>query len=311
MATDFNGGPVEGGTYPRSSGTTSWRRRSRSWPPKRPAKKSARRHDHDRHDGVHADAVGSVVRVDLGDHDAQRDDPGRRRRRRHGTGNGTGATGTGNGGAGGTTGGGGGPTAAAAARPVAAAEPRRGGGGTTGGGGGGGTGRRGRWHRRRLRWSAEPAAPGSAAAAAQRSRRCRPAHRPRQEAAARRAEAPRQLGGLRDPDPRVDDDLDVAPGPRPRRDHDRPDREVAAVVLELDVQRLGELARPRAEVSRGARRPRRSRISSIPSSGSSARISTAAPTPRARRRRSAARGSRRSGTRTPGPAGRTGSLCAA
>ena len=50
------------------------------------------------------------------------------------------------------------------------------------------------------------------------------------------------------------------------------------VEVEPDAERLGELARPRAESSARSR-PRRARIASRPASGSSARISTAAPTP--------------------------------
>ena len=95
------------------------------------------------------------------------------------------------------------------------------------------------------------------------------------------AEAPGQLDRVGDADPRTR---------RPRRHRasrlrrgriaHRTVREVAAVIGQLDAQRLRELAGPRAELRRASlATPRRSRISSIPSSGCSARISTAAPTP--------------------------------
>ena len=96
----------------------------------------------------------------------------------------------------------------------------------------------------------------------------------------RGAEAPRQLGRLRDPDPRARRRSRRPPSPAARGPiRTGPSSEVGAVVLELDAERLGELARARAEVldalaGRGARASRR-----CPSSGSSARISTAAPTP--------------------------------
>ncbi len=71
----------------------------------------------------------------------------------------------------------------------------------------------------------------------------------------------------------------------PRHPRGRPENtigpsvEVAAVVLELDRERLRQLARPRAQVL-GALDSRAGRASPpTPSSGSSARISTAAPTP--------------------------------
>ena len=63
------------------------------------------------------------------------------------------------------------------------------------------------------------------------------------------------------------------------RDHDRPAQQVGAVVLELDAQRLRELAGPRAETLDRARARGARASASIPSSGSSALISTAAPTP--------------------------------
>ena len=69
-----------------------------------------------------------------------------------------------------------------------------------------------------------------------------------------------------------------------REDADGPVVEIAAVLGQLDAERLGQLAGPRAEILVAHRSPagaRRARIGSIPSSGSSARIRTAAPTPSA------------------------------
>ena len=117
-----------------------------------------------------------------------------------------------------------------------------------------------------------------AAPAAQRGRRLR-RPRPRHAARPQRAEPPRQLGRLRDPDPRARDDLRVLPAGRPRPSADRPGDQVAAVEAELDVERLGQLAGTRAQLLRAAAAPRRARMVSMPLSGSSARTSTAAPTP--------------------------------
>ncbi len=74
-------------------------------------------------------------------------------------------------------------------------------------------------------------------------------HRHREVRTARQAEAPRQLGRLGYPDPEVPLDHRIAEARRPPRDHDRPAGQVAAVVGERDVERLGELAGPRAERS--------------------------------------------------------------
>ena len=71
--------------------------------------------------------------------------------------------------------------------------------------------------------------------------------RPRQVPTARGAEPPRQLGGARDPDPAVADDLHVAPPRRAPRDDDRAGAQVGLVVFELDVERDRQLARPRAQ----------------------------------------------------------------
>ena len=252
MANDFRGGPVEGGTYPAIIWHNFMAQALQILASESPAKKSPNGTTTTGTTGSTLTPVGPVVRLDLGDHDAQCDDPGRaavaappepataparpgrvtaaRAARR--------AVAAVE------------PRAAAVARPVAAAEPRAAAVAPP------------------VVAAARPAvavapaavpvvaaraAPGSAAAAARllpasaRDRTRVLAHRPRQEAAARRAEAPRQLGCLGDPDALVDDDLDVSPRPRPRREHDRPDREVAAVVLELDVERLGELPGTRAQ----------------------------------------------------------------
>ena len=76
------------------------------------------------------------------------------------------------------------------------------------------------------------------------------ARRVRDRARARGAEAPRQLRRLRDPDPRAGEQLRRLPA-RPRRlDRDRPAQQVRAVELELDVERLRQLARARAELLR-------------------------------------------------------------
>ena len=91
----------------------------------------------------------------------------------------------------------------------------------------------------------QPASPSARGATVSRSPR-RP--RPRHRAEAGRAEAPRQLRRLRDPDPRPRDQLDRRPVRRRRLDRDRPAHEVRAVELELDPERLRQLAGPRAEV---------------------------------------------------------------
>ena len=71
--------------------------------------------------------------------------------------------------------------------------------------------------------------------------------------------------------------VDVLPARRRRLDRDRPGGEVGRVVLELDAERLRELARARAEVARALAARGARACASSPSSGSSARISTAAP----------------------------------
>ena len=102
-----------------------------------------------------------------------------------------------------------------------------------------------------------------------------------------------------------DDRLDVLPARRRRLDRDRPRGEVGRVVLERDAERLGELARPGAQVV-GRSSPRRGAHVVEPLE----RLERAdqhrrADAPGPRRPRSAARGCRRSGTRTRGPAART------
>ena len=68
-------------------------------------------------------------------------------------------------------------------------------------------------------------------------------------AAVRLAEAPRQLDGLGDPDPRPGDDRAArAPGGRGGSSAIGPVEQVGAVELEVDAQRLGQLARARAEL---------------------------------------------------------------
>ena len=97
---------------------------------------------------------------------------------------------------------------------------------------------------------------------------------------ARGGEAPVEVDRAADADPRgAAPDVDLVPVRRARPEHDRPADEVGVVVLEVDAERLGELARAVAQLARRATGPRRARISSIPSIGSSARMSTAAPTP--------------------------------
>ena len=88
---------------------------------------------------------------------------------------------------------------------------------------------------------------------------CRRRPRPRHVARAARAEAPRQLGRLGDADARPDRRAPAPPSPAPRRAAApaRPARS-RLVVVQLDVERLGELAGPGAEVllalaGRGAR----------------------------------------------------------
>ena len=92
----------------------------------------------------------------------------------------------------------------------------------------------------------------------------------------RHAEPPRQLDRLGDPDPLPGDDVDGLPPRRRRLDDHRPGRQVRPVVLERDARAPGSAS---PVPSRGRRRPRRASMCSSPSSGSSARISTAAPTP--------------------------------
>ena len=100
-----------------------------------------------------------------------------------------------------------------------------------------------------------------------------------------RAEAPRQLDGLRDADARAGHDARAPARPRGGGSRRSARRRGRGVELQLDAERLRELARARAEVvvalaRRGARASAR-----CPSSGSSARISTAAPDALAARRR--------------------------
>ena len=78
---------------------------------------------------------------------------------------------------------------------------------------------------------------------------------------------------------RVAGDDRAASGSAGGQDLDRPARERRAVQVEPDAERLGELAGARAEVLVARRGRAGARIRSMPSSGSSARISTAAPTP--------------------------------
>ena len=103
--------------------------------------------------------------------------------------------------------------------------------------------------------------------------------RPRHVAAVGVAEAPGQLDGLRDADPRRRSTMRGARAGRPRQDLDRPVEQRGAVQLEPDPERLGQLARARAEVLDALEAARAPRISSMPSTGSSARIRTAAPSP--------------------------------
>ncbi len=105
--------------------------------------------------------------------------------------------------------------------------------------------------------------------------------RPRHVPAVRIAEAPGQLGGLGDADPRASrpGGASAAPPPTVR----------GSIEIGPSVRRLPFRSRPmpRAWVSlpgpehrsSGRWRPRRARISSSPSRGSSARMSTAAPVP--------------------------------
>ena len=86
--------------------------------------------------------------------------------------------------------------------------------------------------------------------------------RPRHERMPARAEPPRQLGRLGDPDPRPAT-ISTAPSPAAAARSRSAREQVGAVEVELDVERLGELARAVAEVlARGA--PRRSRIALEP-----------------------------------------------
>ena len=90
------------------------------------------------------------------------------------------------------------------------------------------------------------------------------------------AEAPGQLGRLGDADPGA---LDQPRRGRARLDRDRPAGEQAPVQLQADAQRLGQLAGARAQVL-GALEPAAAvHLVEARRVGSSARISTAAPTP--------------------------------
>ena len=137
------------------------------------------------------------------------------------------------------------------------------------------------------------ALPRPKVAAAARARKRRAESAPARRARARDvrvagdAETPRQLDCLGDADPPTGHYrlLALIGG---CADHDRAAAQIAPVLRQSDAQRLGELARPEhSSVSPiGLPSPapapfaaRRARICSIPSSGSSARISTAAPTP--------------------------------
>jgi hypothetical protein len=74
-------------------------------------------------------------------------------------------------------------------------------------------------------------------------------------------------------------ELTIACGAGPGRDRDGPFTQIAAVVRELDAERLCQLARGRAELLEHARVRGAHASARFPRSGSSARISTAAPTP--------------------------------
>ena len=325
MTTDYNGAPVEGGTYPAIIWHNFMVQALQIWASENPHQKITSSTD-DRHDQravERAERIGHESR-------ARR----RPRRRRRGTGGGTTGGATGHGG--GTTGTGGG------------AHRRRGGGTTGGGGGTAGGGRRrhaGR-HDRRRRWrrrrhggadrraavaaaadaavaargggggGSGSAAPASAAASSlprlQRAVGARPAGpgRDRNRLPTAR-EAPRQLDGLRDADPPARRRLGRPASPRPGGDHDRPADQVGAVEVEPDAERLRELARApstgrRTARGRGARastrspRPARARGSAPPRRR-----------PRARRPRSGTRGSRTSGRGRRARAARTASRCAA
>ena len=133
---------------------------------------------------------------------------------------------------------------------------------------------------------AAPRAGGGVSRRLSRPRSGRGRQRPRQVLAAGGAEAPRQLGRLGDPDPRA------RSRPRPRATRPRAAAaRTAARSSEAPLssrpiaERLGELARARAELARLARARAARRIRSIPRVGSSARISTAAALPSGSRRR--------------------------
>ena len=80
-------------------------------------------------------------------------------------------------------------------------------------------------------------------------------HRARDVATPGHGEAPLQLGRLGDPDPAITDDLAPAPAGGRRGDEHGPGGEVGAVVLELDAECLGELARPGAQIAHRAHAP--------------------------------------------------------
>ena len=123
------------------------------------------------------------------------------------------------------------------------------------------------------------AAPAAGSPPAEPRRSSAPRPGARDVGRARRAEAPGALDGLGDPDPGAGEDL------RPRavlgrQDQERVAGEVGAVVGEADAERLGQLARPRAEVGRRRAPARGARASPrTPALGSRARISTAAASP--------------------------------
>ncbi len=76
-----------------------------------------------------------------------------------------------------------------------------------------------------------------------------PRQRAGEEVAAGGAEAPRQLGGLADPDPRAGGHVDLAPRPGARPELERGAVEPGAVVIEADPDRVGELAGAGAELA--------------------------------------------------------------
>ncbi len=227
MTTLYNGGPVEGGTYP----AVIWH-----------------------------DFMTSALQILASEQAASR---ARNQANGKGTGTGTnmsGSTDT-------QTGSGGTATQTTAAPPAptgasTSTAPAGGGGGTTpaGGGGGGGTTPAGRerhdpsarWRHGRRRWWRRREWHGPQRRGRPRGRRLEGAprrgagyrrHATGQIAAARRAEAPGQLSRAGDPDPAVGHDRDRPPGPRPARDHHRPVAQVTAVVMQLHIQRLRQLAR--------------------------------------------------------------------